>query len=185
MKLYGLHVAVVLTGIGLTLAACSETPPTAPRNLDLAAKPAPIDVSGTWNWSEEAKGLIPEELAVDLFGIEPEGKATHFTCHNSGTLVISQDGTAFEGFFTQEGTCTTRGGQVFDNTFPEPVFGVVGTVHGRSITFDFGDPICPYQAVLEVENGTAVAMSGTGRCGPFGPRDFAKALTFEATRTDS
>jgi hypothetical protein len=184
VKLYGLHVAVVLTGIGLTLAACSETPPTAPRNLGLAAKPAPIDVSGTWNWSEEGKGLIPEE-AVVFFGIQPEGKATHFTCHNFGILVLSQDGTAFEGFFTQEGTCTTRGGQVFDNTFPEPVFGVAGTVHGSSITFDFGDPICPYQAVLEVEEGTAIAMDGTGRCGPFGPRNHAKTVTFEATRAGS
>lgn len=185
MKLYGLHVAVVLTGFGLTLAACSETPPTAPRNLDLAAKPAPIDVSGTWNWSEVAKGLIPEELAVDVFGIQPEGKATHFICHDAGTLVFTQNGTSLEGFLTQEGTCTTRGGQVIDNTFPDPVFGVVGTVHGNSITFDFGDPICPYHATLEVEDGIAVAMSGTGRCGPFGPRDHFKAVTFEATRAAS
>jgi hypothetical protein len=178
-------VAMALTGIGLTLAACSETPPTAPRNLELAAQPAPIDVSGTWNWSEDVKGLIAEELAVEVFGIEPEGKATHYTCHDAGILVFTQTGTSLDGFLTQEGTCTTAGGQVFDNTFPEPVFGILGTVNGHRISFDFGDPSCPYHATLQVEDGTAIAMNGTGRCGPLGPRNTFTVVTFEATRTES
>jgi hypothetical protein len=167
--------------LGMTFAACDQGTPldTGPQRIVLAGKPAPIDVSGTWNWSEEAKGLIPAESA-DFFGIVPEGKATHFTCHDSGTLIFIQTGQTFEGTGTQVGECFTRGGQFISNDFTFSILN--GQIHGHSISFDFDDPICPYKAVLTVENGVAIAMHGTGFCGPFGPRDLFKSILFEGTR---
>lgn len=177
-------VSGTMLALAFGLAACSQegSTVTAPHVIELAAQPAPIDVSGTWRWSEEAKGLIPEELALELFGIQPEGRATHFTCHDEGTFTLVQDGSSFTGSLEQTGICFTRGGQVIINDSPGAFPVLDGRVRGRSVHFDFSFPECPYTGVLTVEGDIAVAMNGTGKCGPFGPRDHFKAVSWEATR---
>jgi hypothetical protein len=176
--------AAILLTVGLAAYACGEegSLTTAPRDLDLAAKPAPFDISGDYVWSETGKGLISEEFAEAFFGIQPEGKVTHATCQNQGTFTLVQNGTSFSGEATQTGTCVTRGGQVFDNTFPFPFPILNGRITGRSIHFDFSDPICPYVGVLQIAGGQVVGVRGTGRCGPIGPRDHFKTIGWEATR---
>lgn len=177
--------AAILLMTGWTAYACGEdgAMTTGPSALEIAATPA-ADISGTYEWSESAKGIMPEEVAESFFGIEAEGKATHFTCEDRGTFTLIQNGSSFTGEATQTGTCVTKGGQVFDNTFPFPFPILNGRVAGRSIHFDFSDPICPYMGVLQIADGEVVGMRGTGRCGPFGPRDIFKSITWEASRID-
>ncbi len=121
----------VVFSSAIGFAACEQAGSlaTGPHEIELAGKPPAIDVSGAWSWSEEGKGLIPEELA-----------------------------------------------------FPEPFPLLNGRVSGRAIHFDFSDPICPYVGDLTLEGGFATAMNGTGRCGPLGPRDHFKTVTWQATR---
>jgi hypothetical protein len=157
---------------------------TGPHEIELAGKPPAIDIAGTWSFSEEAKGLIPEEFATEFFGIQPEGRATHFICHDEGTFTIVQDGSSFTGTTEQTGICVTNGGQIITNDSPGPAPLLDGRVSGRTIHSDFSDPICPYTGVLTVESGFATAMNGTGRCGPFGPRDHFKTVTWQATRVN-
>lgn len=164
------YVAALLTAV-LALSACSSdarlsTEPGADPLLN--SKPDPIDVSGSWSWSKFEQLTFPAWVAVDIFGIEPEGPVTTARCEGAGTLSIVQDGQTFTGTsLTTAVSCETSGGQLFvDPTsfIPSPV---TGTVSGRSVRFTSDGVVvdCDYHAAIRsVAGGTATQLSGGSRC---------------------
>ena len=165
--------------VALALTACDgASPPTAvdarPGALPLAARSAaasPVDLSGTWVWSEEVILQVPLEFAP-LFNVLPEGPVTRGRCVNSGVMELVQDGASFSGTATQTATCVSRGGQVFS----PPVFTSTldvrdGEIRGRSLrmVFGAGDVPCLYHATItEIVDDTATGLRGGGRCIPPG-----------------
>jgi hypothetical protein len=94
--------------------ARTRSRPTDGPSLRLTSESAPLaDVRGTWLWTEEALFSVAAPLTSVFFGIQPEGPITHFTCHESGTMTLTQSGSSFSGTATQDSECRTRGGQVF------------------------------------------------------------------------
>lgn len=163
---------VALVGFAAAaLASCSEELNEGPLGsgvLDPAGKPAVPDVSGEWAWSETQRFLLSADLAA-LIGIVPEGTHTDVTCHNSGTMVLDQDGAAFTGVAGQEGDCVTTGGQEFEFDIPFPFIEIVeGRVSGRTVHFGFSSPLCPYRGVLQFDGGDVAGIGGggTGQCRP-------------------
>lgn len=170
-----LHFAPALAGIGLLtiLAACGETPPTAP-NGDGGIAPAkgtvaagvPIDLSGAWDWYETGHLNLSLEAAA-LFGVTPEGPRTQIRCESGGTMTIVQSGDTFTGTATQSSLCESNGGQVFvPAPFPPALDIIGGRISGRHVEFLFGaGPIpCPYKASARMEGGSVVALVGSGKC---------------------
>jgi hypothetical protein len=167
-------------GVGLLtlVVSCADAGPTAPDDglsgdvtavddAELAAK-STIDVAGMWDWWREEILTVPADFAF-IFGILPEGPITHFRCELEGVITLVQSGDALSGVEMETASrCETRGGQVFT----QPGLGVPipiqeGKVTGQTVQLLIGDPVlsCPIRAVIEeAENGTAVALRGTGRC---------------------
>lgn len=165
------HSAIALALIGSgALAACADdaavlAPESAPDGPAFA-RPAPVDISGQWNWSERGRLILTVE-ATPLFGVVPEGPRTILVCESGGTLTIDQSGDTFTGSATQTSSCETNGGQVVvPPAFPPALDIVDGTIRGARISFTFGaGPIpCPYTAVVSSGGGVATALNGTGRC---------------------
>lgn len=144
------------------------TAPAAPSALTAAA--APPDLSGAWNWSRVEHLTLPAWVAALVVGIEPEGPITQVTCEGSGTMTIDQSGRTFSGTATQTiHGCETAGGQQFQSPgASDPIVVADGRISGRSIHFRFESPTvkpCPHDATIsEIHAGTAVALTGTGRC---------------------
>lgn len=114
--------------------ARTRSRPTDGPSLRLTSESAPLaDVRGTWLWTEEALFSVAAPLTSVFFGIQPEGPITHFTCHESGTMTLTQSGSSFSGTATQDSECRTRGGQVFSPPVFPPILDVAeGTIEGRS-----------------------------------------------------
>lgn len=157
---------------------------------------APADISGVWSLSRVLQVTAPDWVAQLVFGIEPEGPVTLFRCASSGSLTLSQADGGFTG--TAEWTanlCETNGGQVF--SAGSPPIAIDGHISGRSLHFDWteaGMLSCPHRAVsTQIVDGTAVHLSGTGRCIVPGhplspvpldppPAGTSKVLVWEAVR---
>lgn len=126
-----------------------------------------VDVSGEWVTRGEYVIHLKGDAAA-LFGVQPEGPRTHLSCEFTGTFSVVQSGATFGGTYTEAGRCETPGGQ----TTQVDVLGelVGGTVGGRSIHYTLvesgGVPVeCPQQgAIVELENGVARRLQGSGRC---------------------
>jgi hypothetical protein len=166
------HVSVSAFLMGaLALAACGAdsrvTTEPAPH-AQLNSRPAPIDVSGSWNWSQVEQLTFPAWVAAEIFGIEPEGPVTTARCEGAGTLNIVQDGQTFTGTsLTTAVSCETSGGQVFVDPLSFIPAAVTGTVSGRSVSFTRDGVVvdCDYHATIRsVEGGTATQLSGGSRC---------------------
>jgi hypothetical protein len=142
--------------------------PTDRPALPLASQSAPVaDIGGTWLWSEQVIFSVGAPLTGVFFGIQPEGPITHFTCHETGTMTLTQSGPSFTGTASQVSECRTRGGQVFSPpVFPPTLDVAEGTIEGRSLhmLFGAGDINCPYHATISIEGGQAVSLNGSGRC---------------------
>lgn len=202
---------VFVLAVSTLMVACSPVAPTRTDFENVIAPPggsashrglgAPADLSGAWIWSRVDQITMPAWVAEQLAGIEPEGPVTHARCEGSGTMTLTQQGASFEGTAlqtTQE--CRTRGGKGFTSPgSAAPIQITGGRITGAAIRFDLATPMvipCPYQAVITaMRDGTAVALSGTGRCllpghpqseSPFvldpPPGGTSKVLTWTATR---
>lgn len=159
----------------LVLAGCSDESLIAPEigtNGTAAlqsAKPALIDVGGTWSWSRTEHLTFPAWVAVGIFGIEPEGPTTTARCEGSGRMSLVQTGATFTGqILATANECVTRGGTVFANP---PVFTPDdikdGKVHGNSISMliDDQEVACIYRAVAtDTDGNQAIALKGGGAC---------------------
>ena len=169
----GHHLTPLLAA--LLLAGCDGGLGTEPSGASAAtaavAAPA-VDVSGSWVWREEVILQLPEEFALEAFGVQPEGPVTIGRCVNTGIMELAQDGSTFSGTATQNSTCVSRGGQQFSPPAFSPVLDVrEGEIRGRSlrVVFGAGDVPCLYHAqIADIEDGTAVRLRGAGRCIPPG-----------------
>ena len=166
------HVVVpVLALTAAVLGACGETPLTEPvSDFTGALTPAWLkaaDLSGTWQWWQTTKVAARPFTAV-LFGIQPEGPITQFTCESAGQLTINAvTASTFVGSATQSSICVTRGGIVFNpSLFPPSLHVANGEIRGHSFRFDFTDGgiPCPQAGAIHVQNGTAVELRGSGDC---------------------
>lgn len=129
------------------------------------------DISGEWNWRNEEILSFPPFIAA-MLGVVPEGPEGHNTrarCESAGTMTLVQSGDTFTGTATKTfNDCETKGGQSFNQP---GAFLLIsdGRITGRSLQFSFTGSVtvtpCPHHAVVSaVDNGVAVALSGTGRC---------------------
>lgn len=145
--------------------------PTAPEQSNLAAAQAAIDISGTWNYVEEA-----------FLVVRPEDEVLHISClSNEGVLTIVQDGATFTGTLVHPtSTCQTKEGVAIPPPWPMPYEAVLsGRITGRAIHIDQFDappnpPVhCPKNGRIELAGGAAVELTTTGRCDlsalPFSP----------------
>ena len=153
-----------------------------------------LDVSGEWELSGEYFVYLLE-WAAPLFGFQPEGTRTRLQCRYTGTLTLAQTGSTFSGTYTEDGVCESAGGQVGSVVVGGEI--VDGTIRGRSIQYSLlelgGPPVeCPQHGAIEVENGVAVRLHGSGSCIEPGhprspldlppPRAGANRTLWEATR---
>lgn len=154
-----------------------------------ALEPKTPDVRGDWAWNEHSIILGPAEEIMAFFGIpEPEGPVMRMICDAWGTLTIDQNGASFTGDTGQDGSCTTEGGQPALTTPFPPSFSITGFITGHAVHFDTGDLgggiVCAYRGSLDVSDGIATELNGTGGCDvplPFHP-NMNKSLSFDATR---
>ena len=168
-------------GIGIVvLPACSgenrvafqhsQSVPTVPSSL--AAADSVPDLSGAWTWTAAGRLTVPEAVVGRLFGIPAEGPVTHLRCASTGTLELSQTGSAFAGLGSRTAvTCETGGGHVFEppsSAFPELLPVAEGSVRGRAVQFLFGSVGglgCPHHgAIVDLEEGVATTFRASGRC---------------------
>jgi hypothetical protein len=145
--------------------------------------PSAIDIGGTWNFTETVKAQIPVEV-IEQFGlpIEPEGRVTHLTCHNSGVAQFVQTGSKLTG--TQQGLvseCVTQGGQVLEGLFAG-TFQITGQINGRSVHLEDPSANCPASLVISLQDGTATSMSGRAMCHDLLPGGVLNTVTTEYTR---
>lgn len=152
----------------LVAASCDGGSITEPNGATAAVGGASaVDVSGEWVTRGEYVIHLNGDAAA-FFGVQPEGPRTHLSCEFTGTFSVVQSGATFGGTYTEAGRCETPGGQ----TTRVDVLGelVGGTVSGRSIHYALlesgGVPVeCPQQgAIVELENGVARRLQGSGRC---------------------
>ena len=152
----------------LVAASCDGGSITEPNGATAAVGGASaVDVSGEWVTRGEYVIHLKGDAAA-FFGVQPEGPRTHLSCEFTGTFSVVQSGATFGGTYTEAGRCETPGGQ----TTRVDVLGelVGGTVSGRSIHYTLlesgGVPVeCPQQgAIVELENGVARRLQGSGRC---------------------
>ncbi|HSM34783.1 MAG TPA: hypothetical protein VK837_00170 [Longimicrobiales bacterium] len=169
-------IALALVGSALSGACADDSGALAPEfagDGPAFAKPAPVDISGDWNWNERSRFILSVEAAA-IFGVTPEGPNTVLDCESGGTLTLDQNGATFTGFATQSSSCETKGGVAVVPPVLPPALDVVdGQIMGRRISFVFGaGPIpCPYTASMTTVGGVATSLSGTGRCiGPGHPQ---------------
>src|SRR5207249_2378430 len=109
--------------------------PSSATSLSPASELLPVaDISGTWLWREDVIFSVAAPLTGVFFGIQPEGPITHFRCHETGTMTLTQSGSSFSGTASQASECRTRGGQVFSPpVFPSSLDVAEGRVEGRSV----------------------------------------------------
>jgi hypothetical protein len=101
-----------------------------------------------------------------FFGIDPEGPMTHVRCESTGTLTLAmQTESTFAGSTTQSSVCRTQDGEVFF-AFPQTLQVENGRILGHSFQFDFtsGGFPCPQHGTIQVRDGQAVELRGTGDC---------------------
>lgn len=156
--------------------------------LDLPAASAqgnaPVNLEGSWAWTEEVVIVAPWEFAGPVFGVASEGPILKVRCSSQGTMALTQAGSSFSGLSDQSSSCTTQGGQVAVAPFP-PGFSVSGTISGHSVhmTLNVGFD-CDYRGSVRAEQGEGVALKLTGQCAP--PVDVhpnvGQTLSFDATR---
>ena len=142
-----------------------------------------IDISGSWNFSETVKAQMPVEV-IEQFGvpIEPEGRVTHLTCHNSGVAQLVQTGSTLTG--TQQALvseCSTQGGQVLEGLFAG-TFQITGRINGRSVHLEDPSANCPASLVISLHDDTATNMSGRAICHDLLPGGVLNTVTTEYTR---
>jgi hypothetical protein len=181
-----LHVLLAVAVLGAACDVSDATAPTAPSPVSLTMRAATvhseaIDISGSWTWSDIVTTTFPAEIA-EILGIQAEGAVTHATCEAGGTMSIAQTGDTFQGTATQASRCTTRGGQQIVSPFPPTIEIVDGRIAGRSLHFLFGGQECPFQAVVSVSDGVAVALEGTGKCAPEVHPGLLKSVNWRAAR---
>jgi hypothetical protein len=104
-------------------------------------EPAPLDVTGTWRFTED--------LADSLRGV---------SCSDTGQYVLMQVRDQFEGTYTQTGVCRTPQG-LFGNRQTGPV--TAGRVVGMKVQFHVSLN-CDYAGSLDGAPPSGVA--GTGYC---------------------
>jgi hypothetical protein len=166
--------------LGLTtglLPACSdrspvgvEAGPVEPQLMAQAfatAGQSVPDLSGAWNWSNVEVIRMPEFLVL-MLGLTPEGPNTLTRCKAAGTMTLVQTGAEFSGTAMKTfDACQTKGGQSFQRP-DSPHFVEDGRISGKSAHFSFSAAIvspCPHRAVISaVQDGVALALSGTGHC---------------------
>lgn len=173
---------LVLSSIGIAgLSACSgenrvafappASVPTTPSSSFAAAGSVP-QLAGAWAWTATGRLTVPESQVEIVFGIPAEGPVTHLRCDSSGTLQLSQTGSAFAGLASRTtARCETGGGRVFvppSTAFP-PVLPVAdGTIRGRAVQFLLGQVAglgCPHHgAIVDLDDATAVEFRASGRC---------------------
>ncbi len=180
MSKYGSSYLLALLTVA-HLVGCSDRAPTGPANAapeaeEVAETPtmtastgaAPADVSGSWTWSSVEQLKFPPFVAEAL-NLVPEGKNTHARCESSGTMELTQAGSAFEGTAEKVfNACRTR---VLGQPFQQPqsdFFVEDGRITGSSLHFSFASATvrpCPHIAVIESgAGGVALELSGTGHC---------------------
>lgn len=159
-------IAAAAIGIALACADTTTAPPLEPREAQLSVEAPSLDIGGVWNWSNLESIRMPPEVA-NMVGVVPEGPNTHARCESSGFMNVTQTGSTFEGIaFKSSNSCTTKGGQSFQQA--ATVLSIAnGRIGGRQLEFSFESFIirpCPHRAVVEVAEGVAVALHGSGRC---------------------
>jgi hypothetical protein len=146
---------VVPAMVAALLAGCSEDGP-------LASDGEPIDISGTWRYSETTVMVVQMEQAIArLDCVSPEGE-----------LTIHQDGNTFTGTLTHTaGTCLTPDGTQAPTPWPLPYHAEIsGSVSGQLFHFDQFDvpgepPVhCPKHGSITVAAGNAIEIRTTGLC---------------------
>jgi hypothetical protein len=154
----------------LLLAGCSDQEavgPLAENHTVVAAgavNAATPDISGVW---QQERDLVIHlaAWAAPMFGLTPEGQRTTLRCSLTGTVDITQTGAAFSATYTEQGECTTPGGQSVQNMGAGDMD---GTISGRSISaIAVGHPgpvECPQRGSIRVVNGAAIEISGMGNC---------------------
>jgi hypothetical protein len=145
--------------------------------------PSTIDISGSWNFSETVKAQMPVEV-IEQFGvpIEPEGRVTHLTCHNSGVAQFVQTRNTLTG--TQQALlseCVTRGGQAVEGLFAG-TFQITGLINGLSVHLEDPSANCPASLVISLQDDTATNMSGRAICHDLLPGGVLNTVTTEYTR---
>jgi hypothetical protein len=154
----------------LLLAGCSDQEavgPLAENHSVVAAgavNAATPDISGVWQ-QERDLFIHLAAWAAPMFGVTPEGERTTLRCSATGTVEFVQDGAAFTATYTEQGECSTPGGQ----TVQVGGAGTMdGTISGRSIAaMAIGHPgpvECPQRGSIRVVNGAAVEISGMAHC---------------------
>jgi hypothetical protein len=148
-----------------------------------ANRPSAIEISGSWNFTETVKAQIPIEV-IEQFGlpIEPEGRVTHLTCHNSGVVQFVQTGSTLTG--AQQALvseCVTQGGQVLEGLFAG-TFRITGQVNGLSVHLEDPSANCPASLVISLQDGTATSISGRAICHDLLPGGVLNTVTIEYTR---
>jgi hypothetical protein len=142
------------------------SPEPAPDAVRVQMTAATASVDGDWNFSRVVQITAPDWVAIQIFGVPPEGEITHIRCESTGTLVLDQDGFQVTGFGEFTATCTTGNGVVFPGGADIAI--VDGRIRGRALRFTLvedGMLACPYSGVIvEDEAGTATRLRGTGRC---------------------
>ena len=131
-----------------------------------SAAPTSVDISGIWQWTQTTLVQARPFTAAVIFGITPEGAMTHITCQSGGELtIVMLTESTFEGSATQSSTCRTRGGFEF-NPFPPTLQLENGVITGQSFRFDFtsGGIPCPQTGGIQVLDGQAVLLRGSGDC---------------------
>jgi hypothetical protein len=125
-----------------------------------------VDLSGIWQWRQTTQMTLRSFVAQMFFGIDPEGPTTHVRCESTGTLTLAmQTDSTFTGSTTQSSVCRTQDGVVFA-AFPPTLQVENGRILGHSFSFDFtsGGFPCPQTGSIEVRDGQAVELRGTGDC---------------------
>lgn len=168
VRYFGLAcLAVASLALGGCTQADIEGPPDEPSATPSAIASTPIDISGTWTWSNEEIVKFPPFVAA-MLGIAPEGPNTHARCESEGDMTLNQTGSTFAGqaikTFNQ---CVTKGGQVFQQPSSQ-LFVQDGAIQGNNLSFSFASATvrpCPHSATASgPPGGVAVSLTGTGHC---------------------
>lgn len=143
---------------------------------DPLAEAGPIDISGTWHYTETTVMVVhagPEITRLDC--VSPEGE-----------LTIQQDGTTFTGTLTHSaGTCLLADGTQAPTPWELPYRAELsGSISGDLFHFDQFDlpgqpPVhCPKHGSITLSGDTAIEIRTTGICD-------LSSLPFPAMATNS
>ncbi|MEX1181728.1 MAG: hypothetical protein WEF86_00730 [Gemmatimonadota bacterium] len=124
-----MRITAAVVFVAVSLGGCSD-----------ATSSEPIDVSGLWAYTEAT-------------GVASIG----FSCSNSGTLVVAQQGRTLTGTYSHQGNCTV-GSTVVDNSGSGLI--VSGEVDGGTVRLEHGD--CSYTGTIS--GPLANRLYGTMSC---------------------